>query len=239
MANETDQQSMLKSNYNGSQFAAIADMTLPTDIQNIFFDTLNGDKTVLEFEQWLYADKQLELFINSDDYLDLISFGYKADNSKYELFRLLEKHVDKKELETRRIYRLLKKALNRDKESPEILMTFYDLYCKGYNFLDNLGLGYGLAIEVPRVENTSADTWDELSQEQQRNLLDSFYPDIEIEIKKVIYWLENDKVILTGIKDEYNHFEYIDNRSEIEKQPTSYKVTRVEKDKQKPWWKFW
>ena len=198
-------------------------MTLPTDIRNIFFDTLSGDKTILEFEQWLYADKQLETVIDSDDYLDLISFGFKSENAKYGLFRLLEKHIDKGELETRRIYGLLTKALNRDKELPKILVTFYDFYCKGYNFFDNLGLGYGLAIEVPRIENTKADTWDELTQEQKSNLLDSFYPDLETEIKKVIYWLDNRKVILTGIKNQYNHFEYIDNRTEIEKQPTGYK----------------
>ena len=198
-------------------------MILPTDIQNIFFDTLSGDKTILEFEQWLYADKQLETVIDSDDYLDLISFGFKSENAKYGLFRLLEKHIDKGELETRRIYGLLTKALNRDKELPKILVTFYDFYCKGYNFFDNLGLGYGLAIEVPRIENTKADTWDELTQEQKSNLLDSFYPDLETEIKKVIYWLDNRKVILTGIKNQYNHFEYIDNRTEIEKQPTGYK----------------
>ena len=116
-------------------------------------------------------------------------------------------------------------------------MAFYDLYCKGYNFFDNLGLGYGLAIEVPRVENTTADTWNELTNEQQHNLLDSFYPYLETEIKKVIYWLDNSKVILTGIKDQYNHFEYIDNRTEIEKQPTGYNLAAIEK--QKPWWKLW
>ncbi len=212
-------------------------MTLPTDIQDVFFDTLSGDKTVLEFEQWLYADKRLETILKADDYFDLISFGYKADNAKYGLFRLLEKHIDKGKLETRRIYTLLIKALNRDKELPEILMTFYDLYCKGYNFFDNLGLGYGLAIEVPRVKNTSADTWYELTKEQQHTLLDSFYPGLETEIKKVISWLDDGKVILTGIKDDYNHFEYIDNRNEIEKQPTGYKVATI--GTQKPWWKFW
>jgi hypothetical protein len=224
-------------------------MTLPADIQNIFFDTLNGYKTVLEFEQWLYADKQLETVIAPDDYLDLISFGYKSDNAKYGLFMLLEKHIDKGKLEAKRIYRLLTKALNRDKELPEILMTFYDLYCKGYNFFDTLGLGYGLAVEVPYSQ---ADSWDELNSEQQQNLINSFYPDLEMEIKKVISWLDNGKVILTGIKDEYNHFEYIDNRTEVEKQPTAFKVATFDNKKQmryrqdiadgnieKPWWKFW
>ena len=124
-------------------------MTLPADIKQTFFDTLTGDKSVLEFEQWLYADKRLENILNPDDYLDLISYGYKADNSKYGLFRLLEQHIDKGELETKRVRMLLTKALNKDKDLPQILMTFYDLYCKGYNFFDNLGLGYGLAFPAP------------------------------------------------------------------------------------------
>ena len=213
-------------------------MTLPADIQEIFFDTLSGDKTVLEFEQWLYADKRLEVVLQPDDYLELISFGYKSDTAKKWLPRLLEKHIDKGELETRRIRKLLTKALNRNKELPEILMTFYDLYCKGYNFLDNLGLGYGLRVEVPGINNY-VETWSDLNEAEQNALLNSFYPDLESEINKVISWLDTGKVILTGIKDEYNHFEYIDNRTELEKQPTGYKVATIDSNTQKPWWKLW
>lgn len=211
-------------------------MILPTDIQEIFFNTLNGEKSVLEFEQWLYVNKQLESILNADDYLDLISYGYKGENVKYDLYRLLEKHIDKGELEKRRIRNLLIKTLTRDKELPELLMTFYDLYCRGYNFLDNLGLGYGLAVEVPYSQ---ADSWYELTEEQQKNLLNSFYPDIENEIQKVISWLDNEKVILTGIKDEYNHFEYIDNRTEAEKQPATFQIASFDNKVQKSWWKIW
>jgi hypothetical protein len=121
-------------------------MKLPLEIQEIFIDTLVGDKTILEFEQWLYTDKTLESVLNDEDYLDLISFGYKAPNTKYELFKLLEKHIDLGEHEKRKIKMLLEKVLNRDKELPEVLITFYDLYCDGYIFLQNLGLGYGLVI---------------------------------------------------------------------------------------------
>src|SRR4051812_40672399 len=109
-------------------------MTLPSDIKQIFFDTINGDKTLLEFEQWLYDEKRLQLILNPDDYLDLISYGYKAEKAKYGLYGLLEKHIDKGELETKRIYKLLTQALNKDKGLPQILMIFYDLYCTGYSF---------------------------------------------------------------------------------------------------------
>ena len=202
-------------------------MTLPTDIQEIFFDTLSGDKTVLEFEEWLYTDRRLENILHPEEYLELISFRYKSDVAKKWLPRILEKHIDIGELEKRRIHKLLTKALNGDKELPEILMTFYELYCNGYNFFDNIGLGYGLRIQVPGINNYE-ETWDDLNEAEKNTLLENFYPGLETEINKVIYWLDAGKVILTGIKDEDNHFEYIDNRTELEKQPTGYKVMTID-----------
>lgn len=195
-------------------------MTLPSDIKQSFYETLNGDSSVLEFESWLYADKQLESILNSDDYLNLISFGYKDSTAKYDLIALLEKLVDKGDYEMWRIRKLLTKALKRDKELPQLLMSFYDLYCKGYSFLDNLGLGYGLAIEVPYSQ---AEYWDDLTIEQQQKLLASFYPQLDLEIKKVISWLDTDKIKLTGNRDQYNYyFDYSDNRNDEEKIPTAY-----------------
>jgi hypothetical protein len=58
---------------------------------------------------------------------------------------------------------------------PYILMEFYDLYCKGYYFLQDLGLGIGLAVEVPRVNNAIADTWDELTCRATRRTLGQFF----------------------------------------------------------------
>ena len=202
-------------------------MTLPTDIQEIFFDTLSGDKTILEFEEWLYTDKRLETILHPDDYLELISYGYKSDTAKKWLHPLLSKYIDKGAFESRRVRKLLTKALNRDEDLPQILMTFYDMYCKGYNFFDNLGLGYGLRVEVPGINNYQ-ETWNDLTETEQNILINSFYPDLDTEINKVIFWLDTGKVVLTGFKDECNHFEYIDNRAELEKQPTGYKIVTVD-----------
>lgn len=224
-------------------------MNLPSDIKELFFETLHGDKSIPEFEQWLYADKRLEGLLTPEDYLDLISFGYKGEGVKYELTKLLEKHINKGEYEQWKLFRLLRKALQRDSDLPHILMTFYDLYCRGYYFLDNLGLVYGLAVEVPYGQ---ANSWEELTPEQQQDLLNSFYPGLEEEIKRVIGWLENGKVVLTGVLGEDNHYEYIDNRTEAERSPTAYQVSPADttntdenatgeksRKDQKPWWKFW
>jgi hypothetical protein len=195
-------------------------MTLPADIQYIFVDTLSGEKSVSEFEEWVYSNEQIETVIGSDDYLELISLNYKEIGSKSKLFEILERYTDKGDVETKRIYKLLTRALVRDEELPKILMTFYRLYCKGYSFLDNLGLGYGLAVEVPYSQ---ADYWNDLTIEQQQEILARFYPQLDLEIRKVIGWLDTGKIIMTGKKQRYDYyFDYIDNRTEVEKMPTAY-----------------
>ena len=62
-------------------------------------------------------------------------------------------------------------------------MSFYNLYCRAYSFLDNLGLGYGLAVEAPYPQG---DHWDNLTASQQQKLLASFYPKLNAEIKKFL-----------------------------------------------------
>ncbi|HUC83145.1 MAG TPA: hypothetical protein VMR70_19705 [Flavisolibacter sp.] len=194
-------------------------MGLPTNIKEIFFATLSGTKSVLEFEQWLYADTQLESILSPEEYLDLIAYGYKEPAAKYGLFNLLEKHIDKGEYEKWRLLQLLYQALSRNNNLPQILVTFYDLYFKGYKFLNNLGIGYGLSIECPPLY---ADSWNKLTSEQQQQLLNSFYPALEDEIRKVIYWLESGKVVPTGKQDNYDHFSYTDHRTTEDKKTSSY-----------------
>jgi hypothetical protein len=98
-------------------------MILPKEIQDIFFETLYGDRTVLEFEEWLYDTPQLEQVLNAEDYLDLIGYGYKDDRAAYGLKILLEKHIRPGE------YKLWK--LNREKPFIEdhpglAIITPYD-----------------------------------------------------------------------------------------------------------------
>ncbi|PZR09690.1 MAG: hypothetical protein DI539_21790 [Flavobacterium psychrophilum] len=194
-------------------------MTFPPDIQQLFFETINGDKTPLEFETWLYADTRLEKLLGPEDYLELLSFGYKSPTAKYELPGLLDKLGNKGDYEMWKLRSLLTRALQGNEQLPDILITFYDLYCKGYSFLDNIGIGYGLEMEL----TSSLPTPGRSTKEQQQQLLASFHPQLEVEIKKVMYWLDSAKIILTGNKDDYDRYnDYIDNRTMEEKIPTTY-----------------
>lgn len=227
--------------------------TLPQDIKERFYKTIKADISLDDFEQWLYADKELEKHLKSDDYLDLISLGFKKSGAKYELWNLLKKHIDLGEFEKYKMLGLLNEAKQKTKRLPYILMEFYDLYCKGYYFLQDLGLGIGLAVKVPRVNNTIADTWDELTTEQQEELLDSFSPELEDCIEQVIYWLETKKIILTGEQDEIGYYDYKDLRTEEERKSKLWVTVSEDKETgfsarkntlrdtqvEKKWWEFW
>ena len=190
-------------------------MTLSNDIKEKFFKVITGDISLEDFEQWAYSCKELENYLGSDGYLDLISLSFKKSSDKYELRKFLQKYIDNGELETYKMLKLLKKAQQKNEKLPYILIEFYDLYCKGYEFLHDLGLVFGLAVAAPTVSNSSANTWDELTKEQQNELLNSFSPELEKCIEQVIYWLETKRIILTGEQNEMEHYCYKDFRAKV------------------------
>jgi hypothetical protein len=187
---------------------------LPPHIKERFFQTLNGKIALVDFERWLYADEELEDLLQPDDYLAFISLNFNKSGAKYEVWNLIAKHTHPGEYETYKIVELLDLAKNKTDRLPYYLMDFYDLYCKGYGFLQKLGFDYGLSVVVPNLEETAADTWEELTKEQQNRLLHSFSPGLEQEIERVTMWLSTGKVILTGEKDDMRQFEYFDFRNE-------------------------
>lgn len=203
--------------------------TLPQDIQRVFYETLKGDKSIFDFERWLYANKELEACLDAGDYLDLISLNFKKSGAKYELWQLLKKHVDPGDFEKYKMLGLLYEAKQRTDKLPHILMQFYDLYCKGYDFLQDLGLGIGLTVVSPSLNNTNANSWDELTAKQQKELLDGFSPELEMCLEKAIRWLETGQITLTGQQNDNLRFDYADLRSEEEKKSSLWVVVSENK----------
>jgi len=196
--------------------------TLTTDIKEIFFNIFRGDTSVEDFEKWIYQTKELEKQLTGDIYYDLISFDYKQPKAKYELVKIIEQLIDLGEFETWKLRQLLRQTRERIGNYPKAITQFYDLYCKGYYFMDNLAFGYGLPLDCP-WSKFGIDSFDKLTMEQQKQYADSFFPDIEGELKKVSDWLDSKKIILTGKRDnELGRYEFEDSRSEEEKQPTTY-----------------
>jgi len=182
---------------------------------------LAGDIEILQFEQWAYNEARLKDVLSDEDYLELISIGYGNKEAMFEVKNILERNSDKAEYEKWRLLHMLRKVLAMDPSTPDILLEFYDLYCHGYNFMDNLGVGFGLKIVYP-PSNYSANTFEELSEQEQKDLINSFYPSIEPEIDKVIDWIETRTLVLSGEKDEMNYYRYTDHRTHQQKRATSY-----------------
>ena len=202
---------------------------IPKHIELKFYDTIIGKISIEEFENWIYNDKEIESILSDDGYLELISFNYKKNGAKYELVNLLsEKYVDLGKYEKWKILNKLRVALKRDENLPDILREFYDLYCRGYVFLNDLGLGYGLTVEVPPSGNYKAESWEEMNEIEKEELIDSFYPQLELDIKRAIDWIEKGKIVLTGKMDEIGHYDYEDLRTEDERKSTVW--TEVERD---------
>ena len=189
---------------------------LPASIKQTFFGMMSGLIPIEDFEQWVYTNEELEIALSDDAYLALVSLNYKKSGAKYELFKLLQSITSVSEYETLKLTRLLNAAKIRDIKLPGTLAQFYDLYCDGYYFLRKLGLGLGLSMYVLpapyKVEHRS-----ELKESELKALVNSIPLSLENEVNEVLKWLEEGKIVLTGTKDQYDHREFIDNRSDADK----------------------
>jgi len=187
-----------------------------------------------ELEQWVYSEKELESLLGSDEYLDLISLTYKQQSSLYEAEKILRPHINIGKYYDWSLRRVLQKVIEHSTDVHKYIEQCYDMYCDGYGFLDNLGLGYGLVTTVPPSEY-GADSWEKLESSEQKKLIEGFYPSVREEAEKVISWLDTGKIIITGHKGGFQGIQYTDSRTPKEKEPTGYNVATPTKK----WWKLW
>ena len=187
-----------------------------------------GEKiSVKEFENWVYETKWLESELTEEEYIDLISLNYGTSSSKYEIGKILKDRFDEGKFESVKMVELLTSIIERDGKEGESLMRMYDLYCRGYYFLEDLGLGIGLFIEVPN--KYGVEYYHELNEKQKKELVNSVYPpakELAIELKK---WILKGDLKLTGEREsELNRWQYIDNRTEEDKKSRVWKVEDVD-----------
>lgn len=200
-------------------------------LETTIFKLKNRELTLSEFEQWVYSENSLEKLIPADDYLELISLGYKTPSDLYEAEKILFNLVDEGKYYEWSLRRILEKIINKSNDSAIYIEECYNLYCEGYNFLNDLGLGYGLCIVSP-PNKYSSENWEQLKKKEQENLVNNLYPDVADEAKKVLNWLDHNKIKITGHDGRYQGIQYSDSRTPSEKKSTVFVET-------KPWWKFW
>jgi len=201
---------------------------LPIDIQIEFFKLLNNEVTAEHFEQWVYRTKELENYFSQADYLEFISLNFKSRYIIHEIKKIVDRYLDYGAFEKRKIDKVLNDLTQKNDDFVKSLIATYDLYCDGYSFLDNIGLGYGLTFANEFYEYKD---WMKLSSEEKNKRIEAIYSDVKTEVEKVRSWLDRKKVVLTGEVDEIGHFDYIDNRTAEEKKPTGYSVVKLDEPK--------
>lgn len=183
------------------------------ELESKYLALMQGNLSIQEFENWVYNSNWLENQLNEHEYTELISLNFEAPDSKYEIGKVLNDRVDHGKFETVKMLQLLDSIIDRDGQEGESLSLMYSLYCKGYFFLEDLGLDIGLYIAIP-PSNYRVEYFHELSEEKQKELLDSVYPSAKEIAGELKNCLLSGTLTLTGEKDEERgYWQYIDKRT--------------------------
>ena len=182
-----------------------------SNIETRLYKLIEKKQDLKEFEQWVYSTPELEDFLSPENYLDLISLNYSESGAWYEIQKIILRTIDVSDFEAWRLTKALRSIVAKDENQVDSILEMYDFYCRGYNFLQELGLNYGLCLEVPSSVH-GKECFSELTQSEVETIVSGFYLSIEREAKKVLAWIENKEIIPNGYDDE-NYFTYTDNRS--------------------------
>jgi vacuolar-type H+-ATPase subunit I/STV1 len=198
------------------------------EIESKYLDLMDEKISIKEFENWVYNSESLEKELTEDEYTDLISLNYNNSNSKQEVGKILSERLDEGKFETVRMINLLNSIIDRDGNEGEAMTIMYDLYCKGYSFLEDLGLGIGLFIKVSN--KYEVEYFHELKDFQKQELVNSVYPPAKELAEELIKWLVVRDLILTGEKEpELNKWKFIDNRIEEDQQSRIWEISDIDK----------
>lgn len=191
-----------------------------TDIQELkqkVYDSFHDISKIPILKKYIYDSQWLKTFIGDSNYLDLISLDFNAKSIVYDLSEILIKHIGLADFQQEKIINEIKTALNSKELLPDILTQFYDDYCHGYDFFEDLGLCYGLCCEVPNIDNKTYNSWEELLPEQKSRIIDGFFPQLDRDLKRALEWFVTGKIKFTEEYNDYNVLDYIDYRSDDEK----------------------
>ena len=206
-------------------------MNLPTEQFATLFTFFVDEQNTQPMEDWVYSTIELESYLGPDDYLELISLDFREPSVRYSAEKIFRKHIDANSFVIWRIRALMERIITRaDNVHYDILET-YRLYCHGYEFLQKLGIDFGLKLAAP--QSGQAYEWDDLSDEDQSELVDQLYPKIIEHAKWVLHCFDESKIEFTFIEMD-SLFEplpfqptYIDRRAPKEKKLMSVEAIVV------------
>lgn len=194
---------------------------LSVHIKTPIYQFFNDEISLETFEKWIYTTPELEIALGEELYFELISFNFRQKDAKHILQDLLHSSINFGECETIKLLHLLKEAKQRSPNLLNILVRFYHYSCNGYDFLTELGYGYGSdLLDDPELMNN----WHTYNDEKRKETIAYFSNNLDNDLEKVIYWLENKKIILLNKTNNHGLCLYQDMRREDEKPEYYYHV---------------
>ncbi|WP_299010912.1 hypothetical protein [uncultured Shewanella sp.] len=125
----------------------------------VFFKLVAQKIELPAFETWVYTESKLEETLTSDDYLALISINYTTPSALYEAKKILSLYFSMGQYYEWYLRNILQKIVNRPSDVQQYIRQCYELYCDGFDFMDNLGMGYGLSATCPDYYNETVDDY--------------------------------------------------------------------------------
>lgn len=157
-----------------------------------FFQLLNRDLSVKEFEAWIYDnEKRLEIELPANLYLDLLSFDYNKKDSLAELEQKITPYIDSRDFNIWRTRMLLLKILNAEVDLVLATRKLRDLYNSTEEKLLSIELGIGYESVLDDLPVPSEyDLWnkDELTMKLKK--LDFYKEDLLRDVKSALTTLE-------------------------------------------------
>ena len=167
-------------------------MTDSTKIK--FYDFLTKKISLKDFETWIYSDSVLKSEIGSENYMNLVSFGFNDKNDYEKINSIVGNIINKGDFEKWKITNKLVDFIGHPEKAKELLNDFYHLFCgfpnenpyepKGYKFLQNLGLNYLHWIDEAYLKANHGDKWFDYYKKYENEI--PFYHEQLVPVAKLI-----------------------------------------------------
>ena len=148
-----------------------------------FYEYVNRDISIEQFEDWVYNSTELEYFLPTDHYNDLISFNFKSHDTLPFIESLIKKLFDWEEYEKWRTIKLLKSIKNQEIELVLATRKMRQLYMEQIEECQTPFISVGLAIgyesELDRCPiEAEYDQWNSEALKKQLEPVEWYRNDI-------------------------------------------------------------
>jgi hypothetical protein len=166
----------------------VAPKSSEKELKDQFYAYYVGEISLRDFETWLYEHPKIETDIGEAFYFDLIDIDYRDKHAADKLEKVVYSRFPRAEFETRRIRELLEKTASGE-DLPDMVQRLYDEYCRGYWFLEELGLAWVHHFLMA----------EHLSDKKIREKIARDAENIARDARRVLARMDRKEVVITGL----------------------------------------